>query len=91
MREANAKDLSFLDAIIGLGPELGVYTVPGDGMIDYTARVSRTRRLFRLGDRRGGAGPEEGAFAALREEGRRPSAQGVRRERVCLTDSLAAS
>ena len=37
MREANAKDLSFLDAIIGLGPELGVYTVPGDGMINYTA------------------------------------------------------
>jgi inosose dehydratase len=37
MREANAKDLSFLDAIIGLGPELGVYTVPGDGMINYMA------------------------------------------------------
>ena len=37
MREANAKDLSFLDAIIGLGDELGVYTVPGDGMIDYAA------------------------------------------------------
>jgi sugar phosphate isomerase/epimerase len=37
VREANAKDLSFLDAIIGLGPELGVYTVPGDGMINYTA------------------------------------------------------
>ena len=35
MREADAKDLSFLDAIIGLGPELGVYTTPGDGMIDY--------------------------------------------------------
>ena len=37
MREANAKDLSFLDAIVGLGNELGVYTVPGDGMIDYCA------------------------------------------------------
>ena len=37
MREANAKDLSFLDAIVGLGAELGVYTVPGDGMIDFTA------------------------------------------------------
>lgn len=37
MNEANAKDLSFLDAIIGLGAELGVYTVPGDGMVDFTA------------------------------------------------------
>jgi myo-inosose-2 dehydratase len=37
MRQANAQDLSFLDAIIGLGAELGVYTVPGDGMIDYAA------------------------------------------------------
>jgi myo-inosose-2 dehydratase len=37
MNEANAKDLSFLDAIIGLGAELGVYTVPGDGMVDFAA------------------------------------------------------
>lgn len=37
MKEANAKDLSFLDAIIGLGAELGVYTAPGDGMIDYAS------------------------------------------------------
>jgi sugar phosphate isomerase/epimerase len=37
MKEANANDLSFLDAIVGLGDELGVYTVPGDGMIDYFA------------------------------------------------------
>jgi inosose dehydratase len=37
MLEANEKDLSFLDAIIGLGSELGVYTAPGDGMIDYAA------------------------------------------------------
>ena len=36
-KEADAKDLSFLDAIIGIGLELGVYTVPGDGMIDYAA------------------------------------------------------
>ena len=35
--EAGAKDLSFLDSIIGLGSELGVYTVPGDGAIDYVA------------------------------------------------------
>ncbi len=37
MEEANAKNLSFLDAILGLGTELGVYTVPGDGMIDFVA------------------------------------------------------
>ena len=37
MRESNARDLSFLDSILGVGGELGVYTVPGDGMIDYVA------------------------------------------------------
>ena len=37
MRESNAGDLSFLDSILGRGKELGVYTVPGDGMIDYSA------------------------------------------------------
>jgi myo-inosose-2 dehydratase len=35
MRESNAGDWSFLDSILGQGKELGVYTVPGDGMIDY--------------------------------------------------------
>jgi inosose dehydratase len=37
MRESNAGDWSFLDSILGVGAELGVYTVPGDGMIDYVA------------------------------------------------------
>jgi myo-inosose-2 dehydratase len=37
MREANAKDLSFLDAIVGVGDELGVFTVPGDGMVEFAA------------------------------------------------------
>jgi inosose dehydratase len=32
-----AADSSFLDAILGEGDELGVYTVPGDGMVDYVA------------------------------------------------------
>ena len=32
-----AGDWSFLDSILGMGDELGVYTVPGDGCIDYTA------------------------------------------------------
>ena len=35
MDEANAGDLSFLDSILGKGAELGVYTVPGDGMVDF--------------------------------------------------------
>ncbi len=37
MRESNAGDWSFLDSILGMGKELGVYTAPGDGMIDYPA------------------------------------------------------
>jgi inosose dehydratase len=37
MRKSNAGDWSFLDSILGMGSELGVYTVPGDGMIDYIA------------------------------------------------------
>jgi inosose dehydratase len=35
--KVRAKDSSFLDAILGEGDELGVYTVPGDGMVDYAA------------------------------------------------------
>ena len=37
MRQSNASDLSFLNSILGVGKELGVYTAPGDGMIDYAA------------------------------------------------------
>ncbi|WP_237477694.1 myo-inosose-2 dehydratase [Lichenibacterium dinghuense] len=36
-KAAEAEDLSFLDAILGQGDELGVYTVPGDGAVDYAA------------------------------------------------------
>ena len=42
-KEADAKDLSFLDAIVGVGPEPGVYTTPGDGMIDYVATFHELR------------------------------------------------
>lgn len=35
MRQARAENWSFLDAVLGKGAELGVYTVPGDGMVDY--------------------------------------------------------
>jgi sugar phosphate isomerase/epimerase len=37
MAKARAGDWSFLDAILGKGDEHGVYTVPGDGMVDYVA------------------------------------------------------
>lgn len=37
MEKACAADWSFLDAILGQGSELGVYTVPGDGMVDYVS------------------------------------------------------
>jgi inosose dehydratase len=37
MAEAKAGDWSFLDSILGKSKELGVYTVPGDGIIDYVA------------------------------------------------------
>ena len=37
MAASKAGDWSFLDSILGMGSDLGVYTVPGDGMIDYAA------------------------------------------------------
>jgi sugar phosphate isomerase/epimerase len=39
MDKARARDWSFLDSILGEGDELGVYTVPGDGLIDYVAAL----------------------------------------------------
>ncbi len=35
--KSDAGDWSFLDSILGKGDELGVYTVPGDGCVDYEA------------------------------------------------------
>ena len=37
LRQSNAGDWSFLDSILGMGADLGVYTVPGDGCVDYGA------------------------------------------------------
>ena len=89
MRESNAGDWSFLDSILGQGKELGVYTVPGDGAIDYVVGVRRAERLFRLGRARGRAGPEESPCPALCEERRRAhprrdegSGIGVGREKI---------
>ena len=36
-KASDAADLSFLDSILGQGEALGVYTVPGDGCVDYVA------------------------------------------------------
>ena len=35
MAQARAQDWSFLDAVLGEENALGIYTVPGDGMVDY--------------------------------------------------------
>jgi inosose dehydratase len=35
--QAKAEDWSFLDSILGKGDELGTYTVPGDGAVDYVS------------------------------------------------------
>ena len=43
MRSSNAGDWSFLDSILGAGKELGVYTVPGDGAIDYVSVFEELR------------------------------------------------
>jgi inosose dehydratase len=42
VEKSKARDWSFLDSILGQGDELGVYTVPGDGIVDY---VSAFRQL----------------------------------------------
>jgi sugar phosphate isomerase/epimerase len=35
--QADAEDWSFLNAVLGHDAELGIYTVPGDGSVDYVA------------------------------------------------------
>jgi myo-inosose-2 dehydratase len=35
--KSQAGDWSFLDSILGMGSELGTYTVPGDGAVDYVS------------------------------------------------------
>jgi myo-inosose-2 dehydratase len=43
MEDAKAGDWSFLDSILGQGGDLGVYTVPGDGIVDYVGVFSELR------------------------------------------------
>ncbi|MBV1702228.1 MAG: myo-inosose-2 dehydratase [Hyphomicrobiales bacterium] len=35
--KSQAGDWSFLDSVLGQGDELGIYTVPGDGMVDFAS------------------------------------------------------
>ena len=35
LEQARKEDWSFLDAVLGQAEALGIYTVPGDGMVDY--------------------------------------------------------
>jgi inosose dehydratase len=37
MAQAASEDWSFLNAVLGKGDALGIYTVPGDGMVDYAS------------------------------------------------------
>lgn len=43
MNLARQNDWSFLDGILGPGDALGVYTVPGDGMVDYVGLFKQLR------------------------------------------------
>ena len=45
MEKARSQDWSFLNAVLGEGDELGIYTVPGDGMVDYV-RVFKALRPY---------------------------------------------
>ncbi len=57
-RQAEAEDWSFLDAILGKGAELGVYTVPGDGAVDYVAVFQGASGLCGVGGAGSRAGPD---------------------------------
>ena len=69
MREVERRRLELPRFDPGVGEDLGVFTVPGDGMIDYAAVFRELQGLFRLGGAGGRAGPEEGARSALCQEG----------------------
>ena len=84
MRQSNAGVWSFLDSILGVGGELGVYTVPGDGVIDYAAVFRELKGYSGRGGAGSRAGPEEGAGFALRAQRNRASRRGVERGRAGL-------
>ena len=61
-----------------MGSELGVYTVPGDGMIDYVAVFRELRGYSGWVILEAEQDPKKAPALALRQEGRRASARGVR-------------
>ena len=73
---ARKRDQSFLDSVVE-----GVFTVPGDGCVDYKALLDGPARrgLLGLAGRGGGAGSEEGPPAHLRADGLRPPEPAARR------------
>ena len=81
-----AADQSFLDAVVE-----GVFTVPGDGCVDYKALLDdpARRRLRGLAGRGSGAGPEEGPPAHLRADGLRPPESACSADLRDVTRALA--
>ena len=65
-----AGDWSFLDSILGMGSELGVYTVPGDGSVDYAAVFREMKGYSGLGCAGSRAGSRQSPGAALCQKGR---------------------
>ena len=66
-----ANDTSFMDAVLN-----GIFTVPGDGCIDYAPLLRRLRRLrlSRMAGRGGGAGSPQGAPSDVCQHGTPQSA-----------------
>ena len=88
--KARAGDWSFLDAILGQGDELGVYTVPGDGVVDYPAVFAELQGLFRLGRGRSRTGSEKGEPAGVCEERCRAFASVAASSRINLANNINA-
>ena len=62
--KALAEDWSFLDSVLA-----GVYTVPGDGSIDFVGVFKAVPNYSGLGRHRSGAGSGEGQSEAIRDDG----------------------
>ena len=79
------RDSSFLDAVLE-----GVFTVPGDGMVDYRSvlRADRAQRLSRLAGRRSRAGPGRRAAAAVCAAGVQKSLDAELQSCSCRSDSV---
>ena len=72
LEKARREDMSFMAAVME-----GIFTVPGDGSVDFLSLLQTTRaaRLSRLDRRRGRAGSGQGASADLCQQGLRLAAR----------------